>query len=127
MSGDKVLHKLNTSHHHLKLKDIEVVKIPPNFPLFIWDQCSSAIHPIRAATNSKYKVARINDSEFCIAENQKILLNHNYRTVPSWGNSLQYCQVHNNIKVATKIKSKILQNLTHLLYYLLKLIAKNST
>ena len=69
MSGDKVLHKLNTSHHHLKLKDIEVVKIPPNFPLFIWDQCSSAIHPIRAATNSKYKVARRKDSEFCIAEN----------------------------------------------------------
>ena len=70
MSGDKVLHKLNTSHHHLKLKDIEVVKIPPNFPLFIWDQCSSAIHPIRAATKSKYKVARRNDLEFCIVENQ---------------------------------------------------------
>ena len=36
--------------------------------------------------------------------------------------SLQYCQVLNNITVATKIKPKILQNLTHLLYYLLKLI-----
>ena len=36
--------------------------------------------------------------------------------------SLQYCQVLNNITVATKIKPKILQNLTHPLYYLLKLI-----
>ena len=59
----------------IELKDIEVVKIPPNFPLFIWDQCSSAIHPIRAATNSKYEVARRNNSEFCIVENQWALDN----------------------------------------------------
>ena len=36
--------------------------------------------------------------------------------------SLQYCQVLNNITVATKIKLKIFQNFTHPLYYLLKLI-----
>ena len=36
--------------------------------------------------------------------------------------SLQYCQVLNNITVATKIKPKILQNFTHPLYYLLQLI-----
>ena len=36
--------------------------------------------------------------------------------------SLQYCQVLNNITVATKIKPKILQNFTHPLYYLFKLI-----
>ena len=36
--------------------------------------------------------------------------------------SLQYCQVLNDITVATKIKPKILQNFTHPLYYLLKLI-----
>ena len=36
--------------------------------------------------------------------------------------SLQYCEVLHNITVATKIKLKILQNFTHPLYYLLKLI-----